>query len=221
MERIKNDTELKLKYNEYYRKLWHKNKNKIKKQIQIRIQRNKKYVLEYLSTHPCVDCGETRTICLNFHHTRDKIDILSNMVRGHSIERIKAEIKKCIILCRNCHNKMHAEERDQTKIDILETGRAIQKIRCRKRKREYAENYKKDHPCSCGETDPRCLIFHHKKPSSKEAKVSSLYNKSWDRMKIEIEKCTVMCANCHILFHYVSKYSITSPPNIPDKNSEI
>ena len=64
----------------------------------------KKFVLDYLSTHPCVDCGENRPACLDFDHLRDKSANVSFMViHGHSISSIKTEIEKCQVLCANCH----------------------------------------------------------------------------------------------------------------------
>jgi len=206
-EKIYSDSILREEYRKKRRELtreYYKN-GRSKELKQKRQQRNKDYVNSYFKTHPCSICGETITVCLNFHHIKDKKDTISGMVsKGHSIERIEKEIQKCIVLCRNCHNKIHANERDQIKIDITATGRNIQKVRARKRKQEYMANYKKDHPCSCGESDPRCLVFHHENPKDKEYKMAGLCNGSWDNIKSEIKKCTVMCANCHMLFHYVS-----------------
>ena len=45
------------------------------------------------------------------------------------------------------------------------------------------------------------LCFHHKDPSEKEANVSSLRQASMKRIVSEIEKCIVVCANCHCELH--------------------
>lgn len=70
-----------------------------------RIQKNKDYVQNYLSDHPCVDCGEKNPIVLEFDHiTDDKFMNISNMVaKAYSLERIKLEISKCEVRCANCH----------------------------------------------------------------------------------------------------------------------
>ena len=63
------------------------------------------FVTQYLSSHPCVDCGESNIIVLEFDHTRGKkIEPVSVMVvRGHSIKNIAKEIEKCDVRCANCH----------------------------------------------------------------------------------------------------------------------
>lgn len=68
-------------------------------------KRNYEYTWEYKSTHPCAKCGNTNPIVLDFHHPNDdKEKSVSKMMRlGWSIEKIKKEIEKCIVLCSNCH----------------------------------------------------------------------------------------------------------------------
>jgi len=46
------------------------------------------------------------------------------------------------------------------------------------------------------------LEFHHRDPSEKEFNVSSKgHCRSWERVKKEIEKCDLLCANCHREIH--------------------
>lgn len=48
----------------------------------------------------------------------------------------------------------------------------------------------------------RALSFHHKDPALKEFGISAQgMTRSWDRVKIEIEKCMLLCANCHMELH--------------------
>ena len=50
----------------------------------------------------------------------------------------------------------------------------------------------------CSENDPRCLDFHHLVASEKVANISLLtQRKSMKKIMKEIEKCEVLCANCH------------------------
>lgn len=58
------------------------------------------------ATHPC-PCGESDIRCLDFDHIRGEKDRnISRMVRdGYSLESIKREIEKCVVLCANCHRK--------------------------------------------------------------------------------------------------------------------
>jgi hypothetical protein len=69
---------------------------------------NRRWVLNYLLVHPCVDCGESDPIVLEFDHVRgDKIRTISNMVSSTtSIAKIEQEIEKCEVRCANCHRKV-------------------------------------------------------------------------------------------------------------------
>lgn len=41
------------------------------------------------------------------------------------------------------------------------------------------------------------LTFHHLDPSKKSFQISGRYNISWERLKEELDKCILLCANCH------------------------
>ena len=79
------------------------------------------------------------------------------------------------------------------------------KVRYTERK-ETVEEIKVAKGCEkCGEIRPYMLDFHHKDPAIKDASVARLTsnrNKLEDIQK-EIEKCVVLCANCHREFHYL------------------
>lgn len=64
---------------------------------------------EYKKTLACVLCGEKEPACLDFHHLRDKDREVAVMVKnGAGKQAILDEISKCIIVCANCHRKIHA-----------------------------------------------------------------------------------------------------------------
>ncbi|MDQ2688316.1 MAG: hypothetical protein M3Y28_10665, partial [Armatimonadota bacterium] len=68
-------------------------------------------VLTHLSAHPCVDCGETDFVCLDFDHVRgQKNHNISEMIGDHAWEKIEAEIAKCEIRCANCHRRKTARQ---------------------------------------------------------------------------------------------------------------
>lgn len=67
---------------------------------------NKANLLDYLVTHPCVDCSESNPVVLEFDHVRgEKKFIISKAVSGstRSWKLIKEEIDKCDVRCANCH----------------------------------------------------------------------------------------------------------------------
>jgi hypothetical protein len=55
----------------------------------------------------CKFCSEKEPVALDFHHLRGKDRELSSM-GGFNEQRIQKEIAKCVILCANCHRKVHA-----------------------------------------------------------------------------------------------------------------
>jgi hypothetical protein len=67
---------------------------------------------DYLLSHPCVDCGEADIRVLDFDHrpgsgkTRNVMYLVNN---GYSLTRIRAEIEKCDVRCRNCHARVTYE----------------------------------------------------------------------------------------------------------------
>lgn len=75
-------------------------------------EENREYVLNYLSTHPCENCGETDPVVLEFHHVGEKEDSVSRLIyRAESLVRLIEEISRCRVLCSNCHKRVTARER--------------------------------------------------------------------------------------------------------------
>ncbi|TFG94176.1 hypothetical protein E4H12_15640 [Candidatus Thorarchaeota archaeon] len=54
----------------------------------------------------------------------------------------------------------------------------------------------------CGEDEAVCLEFHHRDPAEKDFTVSyAVRHYGWELLLKEIEKCTVVCSNCHKKLH--------------------
>lgn len=91
--------------------LYENNKVRYKKLIAARkkkyLEELNEFIVEYLLTHPCVDCFEADIRCLDFDHVRGNkfknISIMKNQT--YSLEKIKEEIEKCEVRCANCHRK--------------------------------------------------------------------------------------------------------------------
>lgn len=100
---------------EYY----HKNKHRFVKQrreyrIKNKVKRREqgyvrmKYLKELMGNR-CSACGYNKEPkILQFHHLRDKEFDLSSS-KGRKIERDLKEIKKCVLLCPNCHWELHTK----------------------------------------------------------------------------------------------------------------
>jgi len=86
-------------------------RNNIKLRNNSAFERYREFVTEYLLSHPCVDCGESNPLFLDFDHMGDKRYNVSCM-RHYSLESIKAEIKKCDVRCLKCHRRKTAIEQN-------------------------------------------------------------------------------------------------------------
>lgn len=70
----------------------------------------KRDILNSYKTGGCIICGEKEPVCLDFHHKNPatkSFDVGKNFhLKPFPI--IEEEIKKCTVLCANCHRKVHA-----------------------------------------------------------------------------------------------------------------
>jgi hypothetical protein len=66
------------------------------------------WLLGYFKMHPCVDCGETDPLVLDFDHLRDKEFSIGEVLQDGRWSAILAEIKKCEVVCANCHRRRTA-----------------------------------------------------------------------------------------------------------------
>ena len=74
----------------------------------------------------------------------------------------------------------------------------------REKHKIWLADYKKTLSCeTCGENHPACLDFHHIDPSLKEDSINRIKQRySLEYLKKEIEKCKVLCSNCHRKLHW-------------------
>jgi len=74
--------------------------------------------------------------------------------------------------------------------------------------REWLFDLKSTLKCNrCSEDDFVCLDFHHIDPKEKEIGISEAIRQGWakDRILKEVDKCEVLCANCHRKLHSYNK----------------
>ena len=68
----------------------------------------------YLQEHPCVVCGESDPVVLEFDH-RDpalkEFSVKSNRAFGMALRNVLAEVAKCDVRCANCHRRRHHAEK--------------------------------------------------------------------------------------------------------------
>lgn len=111
----------------YYKKWYTNNKNKRIQQIKERQANIWLFIKEQKIGKVCKICGEKDSYVLDFHHidgsTKD-LAISRCSYSGWSKDKILAEIKKCEILCSNCHRKIHKNDiAEQKLIDMAQKYR--------------------------------------------------------------------------------------------------
>jgi 5-methylcytosine-specific restriction endonuclease McrA len=76
--------------------------------------------------------------------------------------------------------------------------------RRRGKTQQWFDEYKKGLACTkCGEDHPACIVFHHLDPAEKKGQVPYMVSRrtSLKTVLAEIQKCVVLCFNCHAKEH--------------------
>ena len=105
---------------EYARAYYERNKERVKAKAaegnRNQRLRHRIRIYEYLLAHPCIDCGESDPLVLEFDH-RDPNQKLFSVSEGANQtwrwERIEAEIAKCDVRCANCHRRRGRQHRTE------------------------------------------------------------------------------------------------------------
>jgi hypothetical protein len=80
-----------------------------------------------------------------------------------------------------------------------EYARAWQEQRRTENRERFSQWLEDNHCIDCGESDIVVLELDHIDPDTKDKAIADLMKNSfsWERIKAEIDKCVVRCANCH------------------------
>lgn len=145
----------------------------------------------------CARCDEEDAACLDFHHREDEDkagNICDLVTRGWGRERLRDELRKCVVLCANCHREEHAD------MDSPRAG-------ARAHQRRIVVDHKDEQGCARCQEDvpPAALDCHHRDDTEKNTSVGRLISDgcSMDDLREELAKCVVLCANCHRKEHFV------------------
>jgi hypothetical protein len=98
---------------EQSRKSYLKNPTPYKNRVKQQIKKGMDYVDNYKKNNPCIKCNENRYWLLDFHHINsiEKDENLGTLRMTGCLNKIKKEMIKCVILCKNCHSDFHYLER--------------------------------------------------------------------------------------------------------------
>lgn len=106
--------------------------------------------------------------------------------------------------CKECHKKYSHNHYIKNKEAYIEKAK-----KWRYKMREWFNELKGNLKCEiCGEDHISCLDFHHENLEEKEINVSQTLSRGWSKKRIleEINKCTILCSNCHRKLHWRLKH---------------
>lgn len=94
---------------EYSRKYYEANKDKVKALTKANRRKGQDKWVEFKATLKCAECNFSHPAALDFHHTdpSQKENLVSTLVGDGCYAAAYAEVKKCIVLCANCHRLHH------------------------------------------------------------------------------------------------------------------
>jgi hypothetical protein len=99
----------------------------------------------------------------------------------------------------NLYGKVKTQETDQEK----SRRKSLHVINWKKQKKLELIEYKGGCCEICGYNKcSAALEFHHKDPTQKDFAISS-HSYSFEKMKIEVDKCMLVCSNCHREIHHM------------------
>lgn len=104
-------------HSEYRKDHYNRNKDKYIKKARSYGKKVSNWLDEYKNTLKCIKCGESRGWVLDFHHIdpKTKGKDISILKGDASKKKILEEMKKCIVLCSNCHRDLHYQEKINAK----------------------------------------------------------------------------------------------------------
>ena len=188
-----------------------------------RSQSLKLKAIELCGYNYCYICGYDKNIAaLSFHHlnTNEK----EGRIKGMSLKDLKIELAKCILVCECCHVEIHAGLHPSIfkKIYVDNIHANTQRKCVQKHKKERVE-YLGEHCIRCGyDKCIAALNFHHKDPSIKSFGISQKTTMALEDIKSELDKCILLCDNCHEEEHHplllpqtmatTSASKVTRPP---------
>ena len=91
--------------------------------------------------------------------------------------------------CKKCSNNYHTERLKRIKIKMI--------------------NYKGGECTRCHLKLEECnyfvFDFHHLNPSEKDPNFSKIKFQNWDKIEKELNKCILVCSNCHRTIHFLER----------------
>jgi len=139
----------------------------------------------------CFDCKKLFPPCaMDFDHRDPSTKLFSISEMGsRGKPAIVEEISKCDIVCANCH-RIRGYNRNHTKLSKLNI---------------FIYPYKNKGCMDCGIAfPPYAMDFDHRNPKEKLFDMSKPFTRDENIILAEINKCDIVCANCHRIRTFVN-----------------
>lgn len=174
----------------------------IRKNTERRHQK-KKRVIDYLGGK-CCRCGMVSPIVdvYDIHHEDgDKeTEICKLLNKRGKWEDLVPELDKCVLLCANCHRRLHYSTR------VLSNRlKTISGNETRRHKKEKAVQNcgGKCNICNTEFDFLEAYDFHHRDGDAGGVSMARWFTiKPYAEIQRELSKCILLCANCHRSVHY-------------------
>lgn len=189
-------------------------------------RRTKERAVEYKGGS-CQECGYDRSVAaMQFHHRDPSQKDFSIAASGNcrAWSKIATELDKCDLLCGNCHAEHHevpdpnipdhlCQYRNCQKPLAVLTGRGRRRKFCSQSCKRLYYPYKRRRVVKermvahmgggcqhCG-YDKSIVALHSHHLRDKDFPLSKAAHKAWSVVEVELEKCVLLCSNCHAEEH--------------------
>ena len=161
----------------------------------------------------CVKCEDDNIFHLTFHHEdKTQKDFNINHIKYSNWNEIEKEVKKCTLLCNNCHQEHHYDKEEYL----------LKKSKARTNKKLFLKikNNIGCEKCNYNKSE-YSLTFHHTSDKKFKFGEFSVEFKSIDDLSqeilLELNNCQVLCRNCHNELHTDKKFFEQYREEIYDK----
>lgn len=184
---------------------------------------------------PCADCGSRfAPYAMDFDHRDPKAKLFA-IASGHALLKSRAillnEVAKCDIVCANCHRSrthrafIDGSTRAPSFHALKLEGTAEQMRGRRKFRRLWTEQIAvlrdlRSAPCAdCGDSFPWYVMeFDHRQPADKVRNLPLMAGRvTTARLMAEVEKCDIVCCNCHRVRTYRRRQGIRGSSSVAER----
>jgi hypothetical protein len=157
----------------------------------------REFVLDVVRNGRCSDCLLEDPLVLEFDHLDAKqADVAKLVHEGYALERVRAEVAKCELVCVSCHRRRTAQRARTWRAHLDKLNTLNRPLRSRNL-RFLIDHLKRSQCVDCGERDILVLDFDHVGPKRASVVGLALDEHGLASIAREIASCQVRCANCH------------------------